>query len=271
MKEAEKLKSQASSLEQTGCEANVPSTAVSSSSVVNGINTSPIWTSPPLPNASVSSAGNHCKRSSDVAPESIHLSNGEILSKPLNEKFLKEPSRNRLINCDGALSPALSTSSVSFSPERSKQLTNGPIHLSPTTSENSTYHKPHCINLMHDKSTVQEKCDCASELSHVTFANEKPLTTTAQAPLTNHISDGHNGPLTATLPPTTITNGSSEGAPIPEAKVSGPQSPSGNGIQSPLKKPGDPSAIPGRGLPPLLMSTGISEEHPARDVITMCR
>ena len=274
IKEAEKLKSQMPTCGTI--DSNVPSTAVSSSSVVNGINTSPIWTSPPLPNASVSSSGNnHCNRSMsvDVPPESIHLSNGEVLSKPLNEKFLKEPSRNRLINCDGALSPALSTSSVSFSPERSKQLTNGPIQSSPPAdSSTPPHHKPHCNNLVNDKTGVKEKFNCVSETSQVTFSADKLSTATVQSPLMNHMYDGHNGPLSSIIPPTTVGKDSKPNEMVsnPGPKVASPIH-SCNGMQSPKPKLSDPSCIPGRGLPPLLMSTGISEDHPARDVITMCR
>ena len=256
--------------------ANIPSTAVSSSSVMNGINTSPVWTSPPLPNASVSSSGNHCNDvvppSSDLPPQSIHLSNGEVLSKPLGEKFLKESSRSRLINCDGALSPALSTSSVSFSPERNKQLTNGPIHSSPSDHTTTQYHKQTCNNLVNDKARVQEQCNCTSDISKVTYSN---LTTTSH-PVQNHIYDGHNGPVPASLsvaPSLQSTDRKdSETLLNPDPKLSTSTQPTCNGLEPPKKiSLHDDSAIPGRGLPPLLMTTGISEDLPARDVITMCR
>lgn len=235
------------------------------------MNTSPVWTAPPFPNTSVSSSSNHCNApcSVDVPPSSIRLKNGDVLSKTLSEKYMKEAPRGKLINCDGALSPALSTSSVTFSPERTKQLSNGPV-LSDHSSKCCT---STLQTLTNDVSSQHEKYNCVLDTSRVTYSQASVTSSTVvetQPKLTNHVGEPECNGSTPVIPstPQPQVNGLS-----PNNTVS-----SCGAVQeevvdqkSPVKKEVSLSVIPCRDLPPLLIPAGIPEGLPARDVITMCR
>ena len=273
IREAEEIAARHSLTDFSSPELVHPNTAVSSSSVINGVNTSPVWTAPPFANTSVSSSSNHCSAPSsvDVLPTSIHLKNGDVLSKTLNEKFIKEVPRGQLINCDGALSPALSTSSVTFSPERNKQLSNGPVLSDHSSKCCKSVHN----NLISDIVGAPDKCNCVVNTSRVTYSHgsvTSPSVVQAQSKLTNHLEESIEPVQVASSSSSqTELNGISTNNPVARSVLQEGVREEPVEEKSLLKKERNLSVIPGRDLPPLLMPTGISEDLPARDVITLCR